>query len=189
MNQMDKEMEDYRAKREMERQNFLNNCLGKITDGEFAYELLVLAVCKRFKLDVRYPPSVAYIMVEHFVENVDEPFNEWVNKNDAPFIRPFYDVKKIFPEFTGIAKSEREIIKLANKIYNLDLDYDIDADYVYSFSFDFNSFTPLNLNEVQKLKLEIEFCKKYGVDCSELEEQLMSYGLDETQLELLSGGE
>ena len=48
MNQIDKEMEEYYAKREMERQNFLNNCLGKITDGEFAYDLLVLAVCKRF---------------------------------------------------------------------------------------------------------------------------------------------
>ena len=125
-------------------------------------------------------------MVEHFVENVDETFDEWVNRNDAPFIRPIFDAKKIFPEFKDIAKDNYEIIKLANKIYNLDLDYDwVDEDYMYSFSFDFNSFTPLNIDEVRKLKLEIDFCKKYGIDYSDLEKKFLEYGLDESQMELL----
>lgn len=185
MDSFDKEMEEYRREQELERQKFLDKCVSKIDDGELAYSLLVLAVCERFKLDVRYPPSVAYIMVEHFVENVEEPFNEWVNKNDAPFIRPFSSLKKIFPEFKGIAKNDYGIVKLANEIYNLDLDYDFDADYVYSFSFDFNSFVPLDMNEIKNLKTEIMFCEKYNIDCSSLKEQLMGYGLTEEQLELI----
>ena len=68
----------------------------------------------------------------------------------------------------------------------LDLDYDwVDEDYMYSFSFDFNSFTPLNIDEVRKLKLEIDFCKKYGIDYSDLEKKFLEYGLDESQIELL----
>ena len=185
MDSLDKAMEEYHKEQEEKRQKFLGKCLDKINDGDFAYNLLVLAVCKRFNLDIDYTPNVAYIMVEHFVENVDESFNEWVNKNDAPFVRPFSSLKKIFPEFRSIAKNGREIVKLANEIYNLDLDYDFDADYVYSFSFDFNSFTPINMNEVKELKTEISFCRKYGIDCTKLEEQLMSYGLNKDQLDLI----
>lgn len=167
------------------RKKFLSKCLSKIDDGEFACELLVLAVCKRFKLDSRYPPSVAYIMVDYFVENIDESFPDWVNKSNSPFIRRFGDVKKLFPEFKGIAKNEREIIELANQVYNLDLDYDWEEEYVYSFSFDFNSFTPINVSEIKALKTEIDFCKKYNIDYSSLEEKILSYGLDESKLDLL----
>ncbi len=185
MDTFDEFMSEYEKEREIERQNFLSKCLDKVDGGEFAYDLLVLAVCKRFKLDVNFIPSVAYIMVEYFVDNVEESFYKWVNRNDAPFIRPFYNLKKIFPEFAELVDDDREIVKLANEIYGLDLDYDFDADYVYSFSFDFNSFTPLNIKEIKDLKNEIQFCKKYGVDCNELEEKLLGYGLNEEQLELL----
>lgn len=181
----EKAMEEYHREQEEKRQKFFEKCLDKIDDGELAYHLLVLAVCKRFELDIDYVPSVAYIIVEHFVENVDESFDEWVNKNNAPFVRPFSSLKKIFPEFRSIARNDKEIVKLANEIYNLDLDYDFDADYVYSFSFDFNSFTPINLNEIKELKTEISFCRKYDIDCSKLEEQLMSYGLNKDQLDLI----
>ena len=180
---IEKELEEYRRKQEMKRQMFLLKCLDKVDSGEFAYHLLVLAVCKRFDLDINYIPSVAYIMVEYFVENVEESFYDWVNKNDAPFIRPISSLKKIFPEFKEIVEYDMEIVKLANEIYNLDLDYD--EDYVYSFSFDFNSFIPLNMREIKELKTEVEFCEKYGIDCSHLKDKLMSYGLSEEQLDLI----
>ena len=185
MDSLDNAMEEYHREEEEKRQKFLGKCLDKISDGERAYHLLVLAVCERFELDIDFIPSVAYIMVEHFVKNVDESFNEWVTKNDAPYVRPFSSLRKIFPEFKGIAKNGYEIVKLANEIYNLDLDYDFDADYVYSFSFDFNSFTPINMNEIKELKTEISFCRKYGIDCTKLEEQLMGYGLNKDQLDLI----
>ena len=181
----EKIMEDYHKKQEEEKEKFLQKCLNKIDNGNFAYELIVLAICKRFKLDIQWIPSVAYIMAEYYVENINEPFNEWVGKSNAPLIRPFTQIKKIFPELTLITKNDKEIIKIANEVYNLDLDYDFDADYVFSFSFDFNSFTPLNISEIKKLKQEINFCEKYNIDSSDLNEKLLSYGLTETQLELI----
>lgn len=185
MDDIDKAMEEYRLKKEAEEQAFLQKGLDKMT-GELAYHSYLLLICERFKLNSRcyYTPEVAYILTDYFIENVDEPFDVWVRKNDAPFVRPLSDARKIFHEFKFL-DDDIEILKLANKVYGLDLQTDFEKDFMYSFSFDFDSFTPIDITGVRELKTEISILEKHNVACDDLKEELMSFGLTEEQLELI----
>ena len=173
---------------------FFNKCSNKINDGEFIYHLLGLALCERFKLKLRYdgePPYVVWGIVNHYVDNIDMDWVEWLTSDDAPFIRPVGQLKRIFPELAKIYNNETEIVELANKIYGLDLHLDNEGcyhdypEYVYSLSFDFNSFKPLPIEEIKDIKTEKETLNKYGYDVSELDKKLSSYGLTEDELELI----
>lgn len=188
---IDKEMEEYELKREKEKQLFFNKCLSKMDDGKIAYHSFELLLCERFDIEIEKllnSPEAIYLVLNHFVENVDEPFYDWVNKNDAPLIRRADELPKIFPEFKCITDKPDKIVELANRIYGLDLKIsheDWYHNYVYSFSFDFNSFTPINLDEIKELKTEIEVLKKHGHPLGDLEDKLKSYGLSDDELEVI----
>ena len=188
MDDIEKAMMEYQLKKEEKRKQFLQKGLDKMT-GELAYQSFALLICNRFELDRRYHgicglPDVAYIFAEHFIKEVDEPFTEWINKNDAPFIRPLKEARKIFHEFDFL-KDNVEIVELANKLYGLDLEVDYEEEYMYTFSLDFNSFTPVDITGLKELKEEIRVLEKHGVECDELKEQLADYGLTSEQLELI----
>lgn len=189
MDDIDKFMEEYHKEKELKRQKFLEKCLSKITDGELAYDLLKLKLCERFDIDTDvHPPEVIYIVLNHFVENVDEPFMEWLTKDDAPLIRPVSHLKTIFPELTVITENKYKLVELANKIYGLDLEVSeeyMGSDYIYSLSFDFNSFTPLPVDDVVELAREIEFCKKYNIDSDELTDKIKSYNIPKQALDII----
>ena len=184
MDSFEKAMMEIEKEKEEERRVFLQKCLDKMT-GELAYNSFVLLICERFKIESRYcTPEVAFILADHFVENVDEPFSKWISKNNAPFVRPISDARKIFHEFDFLTGDE-EIIDLANKMYGLDLKTTYEGDYMYSFSFDFNSFTPIDITGVRELKNEIKILEKHNVACDDLKTKLSEYGLTSEQLELI----
>lgn len=169
----------------MDYETFMKTCGEKINDGELIYRAAAFFIAKRFDVEI---PSYGdmngsvYHILNYYVENVDEDFETWLNKEDGPMIRPMRQLRKIFPEFSFI-KSDSEILDTANRIYGLDLDY-ID-DYFFSLSFDFNSFTPINVKEVHDIKKDIDVLKKYGHPTDELEEKLNGFGLDPEILEAI----
>lgn len=189
---LDKEMEEYERKKEEERLAFLQKCHDKIKDGRTVYEGLSFIIAHRFRITEAYHGSgfheVVYRILNYYVDEVDEDFQTWLHKDDGPFVRPAKEVVKIFPEFKKISTNARKIVEIANELYGLDLQYDhceYHGDYVYSYSFDFNSFTPINVDEVVKLKEEIAILKSYGHPTEELEKKLKSYGFTPKQLERL----
>lgn len=192
MDDIDKAMEKYREEKEKERLAFLKRCHDKITDDGIVYLGLVHILAHRFQIEEAYYgsgyPNVVYELLNYYVDHVDGDFLDWLHKDDGPFVKTPNEIIKIFPEFHNITKDAKSIVKLANKIYNLDLKYDYDefhTDYIYSYSFDFNSFTPVSIDEVIELKKEIEVLKKYNQPTVELEEKLAGYGFSQEQLELI----
>lgn len=189
MDDLDKAMEEYHKQKELKRQKFFDKCLSKIDNGELAYDLLRLKLCKRFDIDTDFHiPEVIYIVLNHFVENVEEPFGKWISKDDAPLIRPASELKTIFPELKAITNNNHKIVELANKIYGLDLEISNDFmgdKYVYSLSFDFNSFTPLPIDEIVKLIREIEFCKKYDLPYDKIMDKIKSYNINKKALDII----
>lgn len=169
----------------MDYETFMKTCSEKINDGELIYRAAAFFVAKRFGVEI---PSYGdmdgsvYHILNHYVENVDEDFETWLNKEDGPMIRPMKQLRKIFPEFSFM-ETDSDILDAANTIYSLDLDYI--EDYFFSLSFDFNSFTPINVKEVHDIKKDIEVLKKYGHPTDELEEKLNSFGLDPEILEAI----
>ncbi len=191
MDDFEADIEKYREKERKEREMFFDKCSSKITDGRFIYHLLGLALCERFKLDLRYdgePPYVVWNIVNHYVDNIDEDWIDWLVKDDAPIIRPISHIRKIFPELALIKNSDNEIIELANKLYNLEIKTDYDgysSSYFYAYSFDFNSFKPLPVNEIKAIKEERDVLVRYGYDVTQLNEKLSEYGLTEDELEII----
>ena len=191
MDNFEEYIKEKREQEEKERQAFMDKCASKITDGEFIYHSLGLALCERFKLDLEYngePPSVVWGIVNYYVDNIDEDWVDWLIKDDAPIIRPMSHIKRIFPELAIIKDDIDEIINLANKLYNLDIKTDYNgysSEYFYAYSFDFNSFKPLPVSEIKAIKEERKVLNKYGLDVSELDKKLSNYGLSEEELEAI----
>lgn len=184
-------IEEKRKQEEKEREAFMNKCANKIRDGEFIYHLLGLALCERFKLDLKYdgePPYVVWGIVNYYVDNIDEDWVDWLIRDDAPIIRPMSHLRRIFPELASIKKDDNDIIELANKLYNLDIKTDYDgysSQYFYAYSFDFNSFKPLPVDEIKAIKEERAILVKHGYDVTQLNEKLSTYGLSEDELEAI----
>lgn len=155
-------------------------------DGELLMELLTMKVAKRFGVRDDYEYSPCYRIVHHYmVSDIDMRFKDWLYCDDAPFLKPLSSIGRIFPEFKEFARDDRHIVDLANRIYGLDLKVDIDwyTHYVYSYSLNFNDFIPIDYGKVKELKAEIDFCRKYGLDYSELEQELVDMGLCLEELE------
>lgn len=180
----EKQLEEKRRKKEEERLAFLNKCLTKLTDPELAYRCLALRIAERFEIESNWSrqfPGPVYAILNHYVNEVDEDFETWLNKEDAPFIRKAEELDKIFPEFT-FESSNRKKVELINKVYNVSLIYyhdEFEPDYIYSYSFDFNSFKPLDINKIHLIKGEIRILEKYNHPTLELEEQLKEFNLPE----------
>lgn len=182
---IDAYMEERRAEEEKKHEDFMQKCRDKITDGDVIYRALALFIAKRFDVEIPHYRGVdgsVYHILNYYIENVDEDFETWLNKEDAPMIRPISQLRKIFPEF-DFMESEYKILKTVNKVYNLDLDYT--EEYIYSLSFDFNSFTPIDVSEIHEIKEEIKTLQKYGYPTDELEEKLNSFELDPEILEAI----
>ena len=189
MTEWEKELEEKRRKEEEERLAFLDKCLSKLTDPELAYRCLSLRVAQRFKIKEDYMgfPNSVYAILNYWVDEVDEDFEFWLNKDDAPFIRKAKELYKIFPEFS-FETDLRKKVELINKVYGLELYYDGDEwtdNYVYSYSFDFNSFTPLPVKKIHNLKEEIKVLEKHGADTSSLIKELEEFGLPDDVLEVI----
>jgi hypothetical protein len=112
-------------------------------------------------------------------------------KDNAPYIVKASKMPVIFHEFKQLG-SNKAIMEMANKMYNLDLEYhyndtygDYSDDYVFAYEFDFNSFEPVNLNEVIELKRDIDVLKKYNHDTSELESKLNDFNLPKDILDVI----
>ena len=151
-------------------------------DGRLLLELLSLKVAQRFNIDlegIQYTPC--YKLANHYILNddINMDFVEWLYCEDAPFLKPLYEIGMFFPEFKGIAKNNHEIVDLANKVYGLDLIIDNDwyTEFVYCFSINFNKFIPIDFERVSELKQEIGFCRKYGLDYSSLKMEVEKLGL------------
>lgn len=192
MDSVEKAMQEYERKEEEKRLSFLKKGADKIRDDDnLLYRLMALHLSQRFELGLDWnnePHRVVYSVLNHYIDNVDELWEEWLNKDDAPIIKPLKSIKVYFPELKEIANNDEEIIKIANNVYNLDIktDYDgFDSQHFYSYSFDFNSFVPIDIKEIKELKTEKCVLSKYGYDTSEIDEKLNSFGLTEEQLEEL----
>lgn len=189
MDNLEQRLNEYRAKKEQERQKFFKKCSEKVRDGEFIYRMLSLYIAKRYDIDTDFQlPDPIYIILNHYVENVDEDIEEWLHKDNAPLLRNGNEIKKIFPEIAEITKNNRKIVEIANQLYGLNLVYYKDMlgiPYLYSLEFDFNSFTPINIKEIKDLKSEIKTLKKYNVDTTDLENKLKEFDLTEEQIESL----
>ena len=193
MDDIDKAMEEYRRKEEEERLAFLRRCHEKVKDDDDTVYLgLSYILAHRFRIREAYHGSgfhnVVYILLNYYVDHVEEDFMTWLHKDDGPFVKTPDEIKKIFPEFKCITSKAREIVELANQMYGLDLKYDSNeyyGTYIYSFSFDFNSFTPIDMVEVVELKNEISVLQKHNIDTTALEEKLNNYGFTAEQLEMI----
>lgn len=188
----EREMREFEKREEQKRLAFLEKGANKVrNDDDLIYRLMALHLSQRFKIGLDWndePYGVVYSVLNHYIDHVDEPWEEWLNKNDAPIIRPIKSIKEYFPELKAIANDNEEIIRLANNIYNLDIktDYDgFDSQHFYSYSFDFNSFVPIDIKEIKELKTEKMVLAKYGHDTSEIDKKLKTFGLTEEQIEVL----
>lgn len=180
----------YEARRNLERQyhtKLISDTVGH--DGELLFELLTMKVAQRFgMLHDSFEYSPCFKIVNHYINNdVTLGFSEWLYSDKAPFVCPTHMIGRYFPEFKRLGKSDYQVVKLANKVYGLDLKLDDCGftSYVYAYELDLDSFTPINFKEVQALKQEIMFCKKYGVATVDLEDKLGNYGLSLEELEEL----
>ena len=185
-------LEEDRQKRENERLAFLDKCADKVKDNsDLIYRLLALGLCQRFDLKLRYdgePPYFVWGMLNHYVESVDTDWDEWLMSDNAPFVRPISQVKRIFPELAFIYDDVEDIVKLANNLYGLDLQTDYDgysSSYIYAYKFDFNSFQPLDVEKIKSIKDEKEVLTKYGYDTTDLDEELAKFGLSDKELEVI----
>lgn len=168
-----------------EHDEFMQKCSNKIRDGDLIYRAMALFIARRF--EVKIPTyrgcdidRAVYGVLNHYIEEVDEDFEEWLNKEDAPLIRSKNELRKIFPEFKFI-DSDKELIETVNKLYNLDLK--LTDEYFYSLSFNFNNFTPINVEKIHELNEEIKILKKYNYPTEELEEELKKFNLEPELLE------
>ena len=192
MEDFDTVMEEYYKKEEEKRQKFLQKCHDKV-DNETIYKGLSYIIADRYNIKQVYQEApfheVVYIILNYYIEHVDEDINKWLHSNNAPLVKTPTEINKIFKEFSTITENDaRETIQLANHIYGLDLKYhycDYNGVYIYSLDFDFNSFKPIDLTEIKELKTKINILKEYDVDTNELEKQLNSYGFTDEQLELI----
>ena len=190
MDSFEDAMKEFERKEEEKRLAFLKKGANKVrNDDNLIYRLMALHLSQRFKLGLDWnnePHNVVYSILNYYIDNIDEPWEEWLNKDDAPIIKPIKKLREYFPELKAICDSDEDIIKIANNIYNLDIktDYDgFDSQHFYSYSFDFNSFIPINIKEIKELKTEKMVLAKYGHDTSEIDEKLKTFGLTEEQLE------
>lgn len=194
MDDFEKWIENERRLDEIKRQKFLKLVSDTVGhDGRLVFNLLTLKVAQRYELemfdlmDIDYTPC--WKIAKHYVDSddIDLGFEEWLYSEDAPLLMRLSSIGKVFPELKEIAKNDRHIVKLANELYGLELKVD-DCGYtrfVYAYRFNFNSFTPLDLKRVKELKVEIGFCKKYGLDCTSLEDQVKECGLTMEMLEVI----
>lgn len=169
----------------MEYEEFMKQCSKKINEGDLIYRAMALFIAHKYDVNIPSWGDVdgsVYHILNHYIEEVDEDFEEWLNKDDAPLIRSRKELRKIFPEFKFI-KSDRELVESVNKIYNLNLQ--LSNECIYSLSFDFNTFTPINVDEIHQIKQEIKVLKKYGYPTTELEEKLQEYNLGTEILEVI----
>jgi len=192
MDKFEQQMNEYERKREEERLAFLKKGADKVRgDDDLIYRMMALHLSQRFELGLNWrnePHNIVYRILNYYIEKIDEDFEEWLNKDNAPIIKPINTIKSIFPELKIFSDDDRKIIKIANSLYGLDIETDFDGfdvDYWYSYEFDFNAFTPINVEEIQKLKTEMMVLAKYGYDTSKIEEELQTFGLTEEQLEVL----
>lgn len=192
MDSFEDAMKEFERKEEEKRLAFLKKGANKVrNDDNLIYRLMALHLSQRFELGLDWnnePHNVVYSILNYYIDNIDEPWEEWLNKDDAPIIKPMKELQRYFPELKAIASNEEEIIRIANSLYNLDIktDYDgFNVNYFYAYSFDFNSFTPINVKEIKELKTEKCILAKYGHDTSEIDKRLENSGLTEEQLKRL----
>lgn len=194
MDDIEEYLRQKREEEEKERLAFLDKCANKVKDdSNLIYRLLALGLCSRFNLELNYdgePPYVVYGILNYFVNNVDMRWDEWLHSDDAPLIRPINELKKVFPELALIYDDEEDIVKLANKLYDLNIKTDYDSIYKYSKyfyanSFNFNNFTPINVSKIKELKDEKEILIKYGHDVSEIDKKISEFGLTEEEIEAI----
>lgn len=193
----DEELEEWEIEYEQERlikdianDMFFKNIAFLYNTAEHGRQIY-RALLRRTKKVYNCHSEVAYKIVNYYFDNeIEQDFDKWLHSDDAPFVCRFRDIGKIFPEIKEITDNKKEIIEIANKIYNLHLDYTYDYGYgeyedVYQLKFNFNDFTPINLKEIKDIKQEIEFCKKYQIDYQELKDKLKSFNLDDDFIENL----
>lgn len=181
MDDIDKAMQIYKEMREQKHSELIDKCASKVTDNDLIYRMCSLRILQRFELELRWDgeaPYVCYEILNYYIEEVDEDFEAWLYSDDAPLVRPVSDLRRIFPELVLHNDiSDKEIIDLVNKVYDIDLK--LDYGYIYSYSFNFNSFKPIPAQEIHRIKEEIAILLKYDVDVSALKAQIESYGLSE----------
>lgn len=192
MDSFEEAMKEFERKEEEKRLAFLKKGANKVRDDDnLIYKLMALHLSQRFELGLDWnnePHRVVYSVLNYYIDNIDEPWEEWLNKDNAPIIKPIKEIKRYFPELKEISNDEKEIIKIANNIYglNIETDYDgFDINHFYAYEFDFNSFTPIDIKQVKELKTEKMVLAKYGHDTSEIDEKLKTFGLTEEQIEVL----
>ena len=146
---VEKEMSEYQKKKEEKRKQFFKKCSDKIRKGELIYQALALYIAKRYNIDTDYLPNVIYIILNHYIENIEEDFETWIHKENSPLLRPAEQLPKIFPEIAVITTNEEQIIKIANNLYNL----------THSFHYQILRFHyhPIALNNPYKIFFEQQY--------------------------------
>ena len=66
-----------------EQDQFMQKVSDKIRDGKIIYKSLALYIAKWFKIDMDYGANdIVYIILNHYIDNVDENLDEWLHNND-----------------------------------------------------------------------------------------------------------
>lgn len=142
--------------RERENNIFFNKCLRAIK-GEDAYQYFCSKTADILDIGKHYTwCDPVYAIVNHFFDNdmyKEMSLEDWLYSDDGPVIFSLFDMKKIFPEFALVCRSEHEIVDAANEKYNLSLE--IRENYVWSLSFNWNSFTPIPVETVRQKIMEV----------------------------------
>lgn len=149
-----------------------------IRNGRLIYDLLVLRVCQEFDIEADCcMPNCVYGIVNYYLDNeIMMEFDKWLRSSDGPVIADRHRFMKMFPEFRHM--SMKQGVALANKIYSCDFKLDYGDDYVYSNQFNY-SIKHIDIKCMQELKVELDFCKKYGVALAQDSvEKLHNLGLD-----------
>ena len=184
---IDTYMEEKRSEEEKEYRRFMNSCKEKITDGDVIYRALALFIAKHFKIEIPEYGDIdggVYAILNHYVRNIDEDFEDWINKENGPMIRPMRDLRKIFKELNFI-KSDKKLMEKANRLYNLEMKMDSERKYFYALQFDFNSFTPINVKKVHELKEDKRVLEKYGLPTDEVDKKLEELKIPQEIMEVL----
>ena len=173
-----------------ERSNYIDKCedfarekyfkavSDTIRNGRLIYDLLILRICQEFNIEADcFMPNCVYGVVNYYLDNqVMMEFDDWLKSSDGPVIADKYQFAKIFPEFKHM--SMRQGVKLANKIYGCDFRLDYEDRYAYSVQFSY-AIKHINIELMQELKTELDFCNKYGVALAQDSvEKLYNLGLD-----------
>ena len=194
-------IEERRKEEQKKQEKWLAGAVNKIADDhELIYFMMGLFIQYRFNIAPQYngePNDIVWGILDNYINNFNGDIKDYLYSDNGPMVRRMCEIPRMFPELVEMIPkgshyedidTNKEILKLANKLYGLEMEPDDDyfgAEYFYALKFDFNAFQPIDIDKAKRLKKEKIILEKYGHDASAIDERLKEFGLTEEQLECL----